>query len=188
MSHFAVKKLTQSDLTFFECQFRRQTVSNQKSIKFDADVFAKQMFPYIRIIPAVERIRLLVNLQIYGPGRRRTPDNKTRMITAAGRYQKYWELNGECIPDSLRNPSRYQKLAAGDLAVFAFEESRFQPIPASIKMCLLSHSERGDASALSELTVQLANRRMVQLTTEAVAAICDTFREFHPIQHLLSLS
>jgi hypothetical protein len=42
---FAVKKLTRSDLTFSEYQFRRQNAGNQKSINLNRNVFVDLIFP-----------------------------------------------------------------------------------------------------------------------------------------------
>lgn len=47
---FAVKKLSRSDLTFFEPQFRVQNAGNQKSINLNRDVFVDQLFPALGIV------------------------------------------------------------------------------------------------------------------------------------------
>ena len=52
---FAVKKLTRSDLTFFEHQFRRQNAGNQESMNLNANVFVDLIFPYARTIAAGSR-------------------------------------------------------------------------------------------------------------------------------------
>ena len=41
----ALKRLTASDLTLFEWQFRNRNAGNQKSINLNADVFIVQLFP-----------------------------------------------------------------------------------------------------------------------------------------------
>ena len=124
MTQFAVKKLTRSDLTFFEHQFRRQNAGNQKSINLNADVFVDLIFPYARTVAAGQPHQFPVKLQIFGPGMRATPDVKTRKVIAAGGRQKNWRLNGEFVPDPAEDRLRYHGLEAGDLVVFAFEESR----------------------------------------------------------------
>lgn len=182
MTQYAVKKLTRSDMMFFEHHFRGQQAGNQKSIKLDATVFAEQMFPYVRRTIAVQPLQFLVTLAIHGPGQWRSPDHKTRMITAASKYQKYWHLNGETVRDPEDDPTRYHALAAGDLAAFAFEESRFQPVPVSIAMVLLSQAEHADAQVLCDLMVFLAGRRMALLPAETLAAICEASSALHPIQ------
>jgi hypothetical protein len=141
MTHFAVKKLTRSDLTFFEVQFRRQNAGNQKSINLNADVFIDDIFPYAPAIAAGDQSRqFLVRLEIFGPGLRRTPDIKARKVIRGDTY-KNWRLNGEFVPDPDDDPTRYHNLAAGDLVVFGFDESRAKPVPESIAMVRRHWSE-----------------------------------------------
>ena len=88
MTHCAVKYPTRSDLTFFERQFRCQNAGKQKSTNLNTDVFVDLIFPYARTIAAGQPHQFHVKLQIFGPGLRRTPDNKTRKVVAAGGNQK----------------------------------------------------------------------------------------------------
>jgi Domain of unknown function (DUF3883) len=185
--HFAVKKLTRSDLTFFEHQFHRQQAGNQKSINLNADVFVEMIFPYARTVAAGQPHQFPVKLQIYGPGLRRMPDHKTRKVIAAGGRQKNWRLNGEFVPDPAEDPTRYHGLAAGDLAVFAFEESRFQPVPASIAMVLVSQAENADAQVLSDLLGLLTGRSMALLSAETLAVVSGTSPADHPIRELIDI-
>ena len=184
---FALKKLTRSDLTFFEYQFRRQNAGNQKSINLNADVFVELLFPYARTIAAGQPLQFPVRLQIYGPGLRRTPDNKTRKVIAAGGRQKNWRLNGEFVPDPEDDPSRYHRLAADDLAVFAFEESRFQPVPETIALVLVSQAETYDAQVLADLRAFLGTARMTVLPTFELAKVSASAPADHPIRELLDI-
>ena len=96
---FAVKRLTRSDLTFWEYQFRRQGAGNQKSINLNADVFIDVIFPQARTEAGGYARQFPVPLTIYGPGRRPEPYRITRKIIAAGDRQKNWRLNGEFVRD-----------------------------------------------------------------------------------------
>jgi hypothetical protein len=187
MTHFAVKRLTRSDLTFFEYQFRRQNAGNQKSINLNADVFIDDIFPYARTIAAGRPHQFPVRLQIFGPGLRRTPDNKTRKVIAAGGNQKNWRLNGEFVPDPDDDPVRYHGLAAGDLAVFAFEESRVQPVPESIALVLVSQAEADDARVLADLKAFLGTSRMSLLPPEVLGKVSAASPPEHPIRELLDI-
>jgi hypothetical protein len=187
MSYFAVKRLTRSDLTFFEYQFRRQNAGNQKSINLNADVFIDDIFPYARTIAAGQPHQFPVRLQIFGPGLRRTPDNKTRKVIAAGGNQKNWRLNGEFVPDPDDDPTRYRGLAAGDLAVFAFEESRVQPVPESIALVLVSQAEAEDARVLTGLQAFLGSARMALLPPEVLGQVSAASPVDHPIRELLDI-
>ena len=185
--HFAVKKLTRSDLTFFEHQFRRQQAGNQKSINLNADVFVEMIFPYARTVAAGQPHQFPVKLQIYGPSLRRTPDHKTRKVIAAGGRQKNWRLNGEFVPDPAEDPTRYHALAAGDLAVFAFEEGQFQPVPASIAIVLISQAENADAQVLSTLLDLLTGRSMALLSADTLALVSGASPTDHPVRELIDI-
>lgn len=187
MTHFAVKRLTRSDLTFFEHQFRRQNAGNQKSINLNADVFIDDIFPYARTIAAGQPFQFPVRLQIFGPGLRRTSDNKTRKVIAAGGNQKNWRLNGEFVPDPDDDPMRYHRLAAGDLAVFAFEESRVQPVPESIALVLVSQAEADDARVLANLQAVLGAGRMALLPPDVLGQVSAASPADHPIRELLDI-
>jgi hypothetical protein len=187
VTHFAVKRLTRSDLTFFEYQFRRQNAGNQKSINLNADVFIDDIFPYARTIAAGQPHQFPVRLQIFGPGLRRTPDNKTRKVIAAGGNQKNWRLNGEFVPDPDDDPTRYHGLAAGDLAVFAFEEGRHQPLPESIALVLVSQAEPADAQVLADLQAFLGTGRMALLPADVLGRVSTASPADHPIRELLDI-
>jgi hypothetical protein len=187
VSQFAVKRLTRSDLTFFEYQYRRQNAGNQKSINLNADVFIDLIFPYARKVAAGQPHQFPVRLQIFGPGLRRTPDSKTRKVIAAGGNQKNWRLNGEFVPDPDDDPTRYHGLAAGDLAVFAFEEGHHQPVPESIALVLVSQAEPADAQVLAALEALLGTSRMALLPAEALGAVSAGSPSDHPIRELLDI-
>jgi Domain of unknown function (DUF3883) len=184
---FAVKKLTRSDLTFFEYQFRRQNAGNQKSINLNADVFIDDIFPYARTVAAGLPHQFPVRLQIFGPGLLRTPDNKMRKVIAAGGNQKNWRLNGEFVPDPDDDPTRYHGLAAGDLAVFAFEVSLTKPVPESIALVLVSQAELDDARVLTDLQAFLGTGRMAVLPADVLAKVSATSPADHPIRELLDI-
>jgi hypothetical protein len=187
VTHFAVKRLTRSDLTFFEYQFRRQNAGNQKSINLNADVFIDDIFPYARTIAAGQPHQFPVPLQIFGPGLRRAPDNKTRKVIAAGGKQKNWRLNGEFVPDPDDDPTRYHGLAADDFAVFAFEEGRHQPVPESIAMALVSRTEPADAQVFADLQAFLTTRSMALLSAADLGRISAASPADHPIRELLDI-
>lgn len=188
MTHFAVKRFALSDLTFFEHHFKLKNVkTNQKSINLNADVFVELIFPYARTVAAGQPHQFPVKLQIYGPGLRRVPDQKTRKVIAAGGRQKNWRLNGEFVPDPADDPTRYHGLTSGDLVVFAFEESRIQPLPEAIAMVLVSQSEAADAQVLRDLLGFLGGRRMALLPPDNLAAVSATSPTDHPIRELLDI-
>src|SRR5476651_2125325 len=140
---FAVKRLTRSDLTFFEYQFRRQNAGNQKSINLNADVFVEIIFPQARTFSGGHARQFPLPLTIYGPGLRPEPFRITRKIIAAGDRQKNWRLNGEFVRDPEFDPTRYHNLAAGDFALFGFEGAA---VPTGVTLVLIAASELDDAA------------------------------------------
>src|ERR1017187_2059527 len=64
----AVKRLTASDLTIFERQFRKRNAGNQKSINLNADVFIDKLFPFLPEASADTNGRIPLDLYVYGPG------------------------------------------------------------------------------------------------------------------------
>jgi len=114
----ALKKLTASDLTLFEWQFRNLGVGNQKAINLNANVFVEQLFPAIDEATRNSDGKLPLDLWIYGPGGAGAL-NLQRKIIKGGAY-KNWRLNGEFIVNPLEAPDRFNALSADDYVFFAF--------------------------------------------------------------------
>jgi len=185
---FAVKRLTMSDLTFFEVQYRRQQQeakaknehgSKQKGINLNADVFVDIAFPAARGDGTRQRFNL--PLTIYGPGARREPQVVTRKVISAAGGAKNWRLNGELIPDPDFDPGRYSGLTPGDLAVFGLEGD---PTPTAIYIVLISWSEADDQTLYEALGNMLGNRSMVMLASAQMEAVVDLAASDHPIREL----
>jgi hypothetical protein len=186
VTHFAVKKLTASDLTFFEHHYKRiNNKSKQKALNLNADVFIDDIFPYAPAIAAGDQSRqFLVRIEIFGPGLRRVPDIKARKIIRGDTY-KNWRLNGEFVPDPDEDPTRYHSLAAGDLAVFAFDKSNIKPVPESIALVLVSQAEAADTSVFAELSAIFTKGSMALLLPDELANISAAAPADHPIRELL---
>ncbi|MGO4705862.1 hypothetical protein AB4072_08810 [Microvirga sp. 2MCAF38] len=186
---FAVKKLTMSDLTFFEYQFRRfqnearaigEQGSKQKAINLNADVFVDMIFPLAR--GNGEKRRFNLPVAIYGPGLRRQPQVLTRKVISAGGGGKNWRLNGELVPDPEFDPTRYHDLKPGDLALFGLEGDG---IPTGMSLVLVSHTNADDASIYSALMNHLGNRKMDVIDAEILASVVAASALDHPIRELL---
>src|SRR5690242_10628738 len=114
----ALKRLTASDLTFFEPLFRKLKVGNQKSINLNADVFVERLYPSLPAQLATIGDVINVTLTLLGPGGA-APCVLSRAITKREAY-KNWRLNGEFVYDPQDQPGRFDQMAAGDLAIFDF--------------------------------------------------------------------
>lgn len=181
---YAVKRLTRSDLTFFECQLRQQNAGKQKAINLNADVFVDTIFPVAREIAAGLPKQFPAPLHVYGPGMRATPHVLMRKVIAAGGSQKNWRLNGEFIYDPPEDMTRYHGLAPDDLAVFGFDG---EGVPSGVYMVLLSQVEPPDAVARGLLLPYVPNVRqsMAKLTRDELGTVVDASPAGHPIRELL---
>lgn len=136
---FAVKKLSRSDLTFFEPQFRIQNAGNQKSINLNRDVFVDQLFPAFPEVLTQAGGQLPVRLLIDGPGLGHDRIDVRRKLAKGTSYKNY-RLNGEFVRNPEEEGSRFNALAEGDLAVLAFDGAG---APDLIRLFVLSASEAG---------------------------------------------
>jgi hypothetical protein len=180
---FAAKRLTRSDLTFFEYQFRRQNAGNQKSINLNRNVFVDLLFPLAASTTGGVARQFPVPVSIYGPGLRTARHLITRKVIAAGGSQKNWRLNGEFVPDPENDPTRYHGLAEHDLAVFGFEGDN--GVPAAVYMVLLAQSEADDNRPFGEVTGTLGTRSMVELSAGVLSGIVERSPVGHPIRELV---
>jgi hypothetical protein len=141
-SRFAVKRLTASDLTFFEYQFRTRDVGNQKAINLNADVFIDQLYPVLPDYAVEIAGRVPIDLSIYGPDGAPLHDLQ-RKIVKFGTY-KNWRLDGEFVYNPDDSPERYNSLAPGDVAVMAFTGDVVKPDAATL--VLLSQAAPADTA------------------------------------------
>lgn len=123
----AVKRLTASDLTFFEWHFRNHNAGNQKAINLNADVFVDELYPALPEL-SIDSGKVPVDISVFGPNGKGL-QNLQRKIVKFGTY-KNWRLNGEFIYNPNEDPGRYNVLSPGD---FAFLEFSGAALPASLK-------------------------------------------------------
>jgi hypothetical protein len=176
VDRLALKRLTDSDLTFFETLFRKLRVGNQKAINLNADVFVDQFYPVLgtgvgKLIP--------VSLSIWGPG---GLDSYviSRAITKQTAAYKNWRLNGEFIRDPDDQPGRFDVLATGDIAVMEFFGD---PLPQKVSLVLVSANSTIDAALHTALSsVVPTGRSMVRLPRDALADLAAEASATHPIR------
>jgi Protein NO VEIN, C-terminal len=155
MSKLALKRLTASDLTFFEWQFQHRNAGNQKAINLNADVFISVLFP---ALPSLGNDRLPIDLYLYGPAGK-AELNLQRKIIKGGNY-KNWRLNGETVHNPDDDPSRFDVLVEGDIAVFEFDEGVF---PTQARCVLLAAAIAEDAPLHARLAPLLRTKSMVPI-------------------------
>ena len=181
---FAAKRLTRSDLTLFEAQYRTINAGAQKSINLNRRVFVDLIFPGAAARAAGKAAKFPVVLRIFGPNGIVTPHQVTRKVIAAGGSQKNWRLNGEFIrdPDDGSHPGRYNDLRESDLAVMGFDG---EEVPTSIDMVVISQAAPADASIASELARILGTKAMAMLSSRNLEALVAVAPTGHPLAELV---
>lgn len=175
----AIKRLTASDLTFFEYHYRHRPTAKQKAININADVFVEKLFPGLNDPSAGKRFP--VDLLIYGPGIEGAINLQRKILKSEG--AKNWRLNGELVytPDE---SSRFNALKVGDIAVFGFNEGMF---PVSISLVLIAASIDEDRQLhhiLDQLLSQSSMSALLPAQLDTVITDADPLPD-HPIYELI---
>lgn len=173
----AVKRLTASDLGFFEWHFRNLNAGNQKGINLNADVFVEQLYPSLPELTVRNNGRIPLDLFLYGPGSAGELNLQRKIIKIAS--YKNWRLNGEFIRE---DPSRFEILRAGDFAVMEFTG---EGVPSSARLVLLAAADSQDKRICDVLSLRV--RSMVALTEASLREVFTTsgVSDDHPITELL---
>jgi len=171
----ALKRLTDSDLTFFQRRFENHPKGNQKAINLNADVFVNKLYPGLSD-PSAGR-KFPMDLFIYGPGKTGVYNIQRKIVRSEN--SKNWRLNGETIPD-LAETTRFNVLDAGDFAIFDFNEGM---TPTSVTIVFIATSITEDTAIHDALHSCLGTRSMIALSSselESVVRSIDSVEE-HPI-------
>ncbi len=179
---FALKRLTASDLTFFEWHFRNHNAGNQKAINLNADVFIDQLYPGLPGLVLAKNGRVPVDLYLYGPGLEQEL-NLQRKIIKFGSY-KNWRLDGEFIYDPSTNPARFHALQPNDIALFEFSGDTE---PESLKIFFIAQSAAEDKMLYQVLNTILAGRGMISIQYPELEVLVRRAApdERHPILELI---
>jgi hypothetical protein len=176
----ALKRLTASDLTFFERLFRTMNAGNQKGINLNADVLIDVLYPDLAAVAAAQPDgEISFPLTIRGPASA-GPYRVRRKIVKGGAY-KNWRLNGEFVYDPIEEPGRFDIMRPGDLAVFGFEG---RPGPEAVTLVLLARDSDEDKSLHADLAPIVAGRSMAAISADRLQAALQTVQA--PEGHQLS--
>ena len=174
----ALKRLTASDLTFFEWHFRNQRAGNQKAINLNSDVFTGQLYPALDIIVKENQGKLGVDLWVAGPDAAE-PVNLQRKIIKGTRY-KNWRLDGEFIHNPEGAPERFNILRPGDMALIGFDG---ELSPTTVTLLLIGRNASSDGTLFRGLDEILGSRSMIAIEGDALGELCDQLNvsQFHPV-------
>ena len=173
MDRWALKRLTETDLTIFRWHFQHQPAwrgeeageARQKAINLNSDVLTR-LYPAFG--PDTPSGGVAVSLRLFGPGKAGA-DRLTRTII---RQQKNWRLDGEVIANPLDDETRYDSLRQGDLALMHFTG---EPYPHAMDIMLIS--QHADAALHAELSPLVEERRgMAVLQPDVLLGIVGTSR------------
>lgn len=181
----AVKKLTESDLSFFHVNVvRYPNKGKQKAFNLDRRVLEKTFYPDIAaVIDADPEKRAGLVLSFFGPGSA-SRHLLTRKILKA---EKNWRLNGEDVSNPHDQPGRYDVLAPGDFALMEFSGVG---APSSVKAVLIAANHDADASTHRAIQSMFGDFSMLVLTDGDIERIVAVGAPAitHPIRDWLDAS
>ena len=169
-SKLALKRLTASDLTFFEWHFRNRNAGNQKSINLNADVFEKEFYPLSAEIVREKENEAPVTLSLFGPSEKGLYRLTRKIIK--GRTYKNWRLNGEFIFNPEGDKERFNCLLPGDLALIEFTG---EPVPTSIDILFISKNDPVDKPVFLALSPLIPDgkKSMVRISQESLMGVME---------------
>jgi hypothetical protein len=179
----AVKRLTASDLTFFEWHFKNSLKGgNQKSINLNADIF-NELYPSLHdyVQDQIGR-RIPLDISLYGPGLA-SEYNLQRKIVKGKKY-KNWRLNGEFVTNPHESPERFNILEPDDFVIFDFDGII---VPIAAKAIFVASKHLADTSLHASLDLFLGTSKMKSLTPLDISKIIDEsdINPEHPINDLV---
>ena len=171
----ALKRLTASDLTFFEWYFKNKNAGNQKAINLNADVFILQLYPYLNQQFAT---KIGVDLWISGPNATGSVNLQRKIIK--GESYKNWRLDGEMVHDTVYPSARLNQLNIDDIAVLGFEGKQS---PRVVNLILVGSQSHRDKALFSMLNGVLRAHSMIAIERRALEDQCkkNQISRKHPI-------
>lgn len=166
LEKLALKRLTASDLTFFNWHYKHLSVGNQKAINLNADVFIHALYPLLPIIAEKKGGRIPVYLHLYGPGLRGLHNLQRKIVK--GTAYKNWRLDGEVINNPENDLERFNSLEPGDFVLFDFEGD-LEPV--SAKAVFVAKSVEVDSPLHSVLQAFLGSNSMVTLRSHELEGL-----------------
>lgn len=174
----AIKRLTHSDLSFFDSYFRRFPEGKQKAFNLDRSIVERAFFPSLtEVVDQLPDRRALLTLTFVGPGFK-GPHALARKIL---KQEKNWRLNGELFPNPIDDPKRYDVLEPGDLAVMEFAGTG---APSTVRAALVSRNVEEDQSIYVKLGALTGSNsmRIVSEAELAEAVAAANLDSNHPLQ------
>ena len=167
LTKLALKRLTNSDLTFFAWHHKNRSVGNQKAINLNRNVLIDKLYPVLETIASERQDKLTVDLWIAGPAAAE-PFNLQRKIVKGEGY-KNWRLDGEFVHNPEDSPERFNILEEGDLALLGFGGELW---PHSVTLLLVAKEAEEDRILFEGLDDIRGTSRMMVLEGDALGDMC----------------
>ena len=176
----AIKKLKASDLSFFSAYLEENPTAKQKAFNLSAEVIEAQLYPDLSsVIAGMPDQRSPVGLTFVGPGKA-PPYFQMRKVL---KQQKNWRLNGEVVKAPEDDPTRFDDLRPGDIAIMEFSGAG---APNDVKVLLLSAGNAEDAK-LHAVLDEAFSQAMAVVSEEQIERVIQTAGPAadHPIRDWL---
>lgn len=145
----AIKRLSASDLTFFEHHYRHTTGTKQKAFNLDRAVFIDSLYPSLPV--AVGEGPVKVSLAVRGPGLAPAQNLQRKIL----KQDKNWRLNGELIFDAPDTKGLYAELQKGDFAIIEFIGGI---VPDSLTIQLVAQAKPEDQKLHAAINTRYGNQ------------------------------
>lgn len=184
MRKLALKKLKNSDLSFFKTHFNSHQQSKQKGFNLDTKVMQGEgFFPALKsLLEPLPKKAAHVDLVFFGPGLAPAHSLARKVKIDA----KNLRLNGEFVHDPDEEPGRYGQFVEGDFAVMEFGGDA---LPDSVKVVLVAARNPQDAGLHKVFSKMLpsADDSMAALGEDALQAAIEEAQPVaqHPIRNWL---
>ena len=156
--HFAIKRLTASDCTLFEAVFRTIDAGNQKSINLNADVLIGRLYPNLAAEAVKSGNAIDFYADIYGPDAK--PKDRAKHKIIKSMESKNWRLNGATVKGPPDDPTRYDNIRPGDLAIMIFTGIA---APSGLELIVVSQAAPADTNVLAALSPLFGKRTMIEV-------------------------
>lgn len=182
MDKLVLKRLTASDLTFFEWHFRNRNAGNQKAINLNADVFVKQLYPALEVVARKSQNKLGIDLWIGGPAAADMVNLQRKIIKGAN--YKNWRLDGEFVHNPDDSPERFNILKPDDIGLFGLEG---ELVPNTVTLVLIASTAPEDRVLFEGLNAILGTHRMMVFEADILHQLCQKTQvaPLHPIWRLV---
>lgn len=169
----AVKRLRQSDLSFFEPIYRRSNSSKQKALNLNRSVLVGQLYPGFE--ESGREKALPIRLHIWGPD----AAGELTLSRSITKEQKNWRLNGELVREP--EDGRFSSIEPDDVAVIRFDGVG---LPETATLVIVSAAAPADASIHPALR-ELAGDSMSAVSPEDLLAAITDAPAGHPVTFLV---